>query len=187
MFEKTRILDVGWKFILRRVEREPEGNLGTVATGNLQEQTEGEWGGGKIVPVSALKTYTRSRIAVPLILNLRSKLNSPIGIRIPDRVSHSLAANRLRYPGTQRDPVNYKMPYVQVPERMAIQCSKSTGTRLKVKHFNTLQQDSTSHGMMQRVFALSFRHRASCILGQAFPYSPENAFYIFNQQIYLII
>ena len=34
---------------------------------------------------------------------------------------------------------------------------------------------------------LTFRHRASCILGQAFQYSPENAFYIFNQQIYFII
>ena len=33
---------------------------------------------------------------------------------------------------------------------------------------------------------LTFRHRASCILGQAFHYSPENAFYIFNQQIYFI-
>ena len=34
---------------------------------------------------------------------------------------------------------------------------------------------------------LTFRHRASCILVQAFHYSPENAFYIFNQQIYFII
>jgi len=34
---------------------------------------------------------------------------------------------------------------------------------------------------------LNFRHRASCILGQAFHYSPENAFYIFNQQMYFII
>ena len=34
---------------------------------------------------------------------------------------------------------------------------------------------------------LTFRHRASCILGQAFLYTPENAFYIFNQQIYFII
>ena len=33
---------------------------------------------------------------------------------------------------------------------------------------------------------LTFRHRASCILGQAFRYSPVNAFYIFNQQIYFI-
>ena len=38
-----------------------------------------------------------------------------------------------------------------------------------------------------RVGSLTFRHRASCILGQAFHYSPENAFYIFNQQIYFII
>ena len=35
--------------------------------------------------------------------------------------------------------------------------------------------------------SLTFRHRASSILGQAFRYSPENAFYIFNQQIYFII
>jgi len=34
---------------------------------------------------------------------------------------------------------------------------------------------------------LTFRHRASCILGLTFHYSPENAFYIFNQQIYFII
>ena len=34
---------------------------------------------------------------------------------------------------------------------------------------------------------LTFRHRASFIWGQAFRYSPENAFYIFNQQIYFII
>ena len=34
---------------------------------------------------------------------------------------------------------------------------------------------------------LTFRHRASSILEQAFHYSPENAFYMFNQQIYFII
>ena len=34
---------------------------------------------------------------------------------------------------------------------------------------------------------LIFRQRASCIQGQAFRYSPEKAFYIFNQQIYFII
>ena len=34
---------------------------------------------------------------------------------------------------------------------------------------------------------LTFRHRASCIWGQAFHYSPENAFYIFNQHINFII
>ena len=36
-------------------------------------------------------------------------------------------------------------------------------------------------------YLLTFRHRVSSILGQAFHYSPENAFYIFNQQIYFII
>ena len=35
--------------------------------------------------------------------------------------------------------------------------------------------------------SLTFRHGASCILGQEFRYSPENVFYIFNQQIYFII
>ena len=32
-----------------------------------------------------------------------------------------------------------------------------------------------------KLYALTFRHRASYILGQAFRYSPENVFYIFNQ------
>ena len=37
------------------------------------------------------------------------------------------------------------------------------------------------------VVILTFRHHASCILGQAFHYSRKNAFYILNQQIYFII
>ena len=52
-------------------------------------------------------------------------------------------------------------------------------TRLAHKH----ETPSSGTG----VASLTFRHRASCILGQAFRYSPENAFYIFNQQIYFII
>ena len=32
----------------------------------------------------------------------------------------------------------------------------------------------------ESVGELTYRHRASCILGHAFHYSPENAFYIFN-------
>ena len=35
--------------------------------------------------------------------------------------------------------------------------------------------------------SLTFRLHASCILGQSFHYSTENAFYIFNQQMYFII
>ena len=46
--------------------------------------------------------------------------------------------------------------------------------------FNTTQSE------VQKA-PLTIRHRASCILGQAFHYSPENAFYIYNQQIYFII
>ena len=42
-----------------------------------------------------------------------------------------------------------------------------------------------SHRVLLTV--LTFRHCASCILGQAFHCSPENAFYIFNQQIYFVI
>ena len=37
-----------------------------------------------------------------------------------------------------------------------------------------------SHEVKSARRYLNFRHRASCILGQAIHYSPENAFYIFN-------
>ena len=40
---------------------------------------------------------------------------------------------------------------------------------------------------LSKEHSLTFRHRASSIQWQAFHYSPENAFYIFNQQIYFII
>ena len=41
--------------------------------------------------------------------------------------------------------------------------------------------------VLNALSGLTFRHRASSILGQALRCSPENAFYIFNQQIYFII
>jgi len=40
---------------------------------------------------------------------------------------------------------------------------------------------------VQLRYKLTFRRRASSVLGRAFRYSPENAFYLFNQQIYFII
>ena len=46
---------------------------------------------------------------------------------------------------------------------------------------------SLGRKLLLLLIPLTFRDRASCILGQAFHYSPENAFYIFNQQIYFII
>ena len=51
-----------------------------------------------------------------------------------------------------------------------------------------IYHDARSDGCQIHVKdSLTFRHRASSMLGQAFRYSPENAFYIFNQQIYFII
>ena len=66
------------------------------------------------------------------------------------------------------------------------------GWKRKILHFPHLVHLGTLYGSQnkQRILpctALTFRHRASCILGQAFHYSPENGFYIFNQQIYFII
>ena len=61
--------------------------------------------------------------------------------------------------------------------------------KLARKHdgqFNTLRT-GLLNCLNARSRGLTFRHRASCILRQAFRYSPENAFYIFNQQIYFII
>ena len=57
--------------------------------------------------------------------------------------------------------------------------SMGTGALRRTGH------EATTH--LHLLSTLTFRHRASCVLGQAFHYSPENAFYIFNQQIYFII
>ena len=53
-------------------------------------------------------------------------------------------------------------------------------------NFNTLRT-GLLNCLNARSRGLNFRHRASFIQGKAFRYSPENAFYIFNQQIYFII
>ena len=65
---------------------------------------------------------------------------------------------------------------------------------LRKRVLQTVQSNSSSSNLEYPCVSLrssssclNFRHRASCILGQAFRYSPENAFYIFNQQIYFII
>jgi len=50
-----------------------------------------------------------------------------------------------------------------------------------------LSDRNLTSGLRSAGVTLTFRHRASCILGQAFHYSPENALYIFNQQMYIII
>ena len=68
----------------------------------------------------------------------------------------------------------------------------SSGSKKKEPRYVCLSEASSGGTMPSdfsswNLWVLTFRHRASCILGQAFRYSPENAFYIFNQQIYFII
>ena len=57
---------------------------------------------------------------------------------------------------------------------------------LQLHSLNTLRT-GLLNCLNARSRGLTFRHRASCIQGQAFRYSPEKAFYIFNQDIYFII
>ena len=59
--------------------------------------------------------------------------------------------------------------------------------RVTFKNHDLVLSSSLISSLCACVISLTFRHRASCILGQAFHYSSENAFYIFNQQIYFII
>ena len=66
-------------------------------------------------------------------------------------------------------------------------CPTSRPTRLQSSTDGLLTEPCPLGRTALYRFQLTFRHRASCILGQAFHYSPENAFYIFNQQIYFII
>ena len=61
--------------------------------------------------------------------------------------------------------------------------SNTSGWEETKAQCDNVQEAST----VSRFKMLTFRHRASCILGQAFHCSLENAFYIFNQQIYFII
>jgi len=59
---------------------------------------------------------------------------------------------------------------------------------LTFRHRASSIQDRRFTTLQRTLFVyLIFRHRASCILRQVFHYSPENAFYIFKQQIYFII
>ena len=57
----------------------------------------------------------------------------------------------------------------------------------KVWSWTVLINESETSFVFTLHYSLTFRHRASCILGQAFHYFPENAFDIFNQQICFII
>ena len=88
-------------------------------------------------------------------------------------VHGTLLRNIIVYPGLLRTINTYDMlPSSMVSSEISCKISQF---RLHCFHTRLSLQ------------GLTFRHRASCILGQAFHCSPENAFYIFNQQIYFII
>jgi hypothetical protein len=77
---------------------------------------------------------------------------------------------------------HFKGIWHTVPEQIVRTSIKRNGIR------GTNATDRTMwNNLLESSVGLTFRHRASSILGQAFRYSPENAFYIFNQQIYFII
>ena len=67
--------------------------------------------------------------------------------------------------------------------------AKRKGDKFGCNSYRRMSQfpDTHTHTHTHKHTSLTFRHRASCILEQAFRYTPENAFYIFNQQIYFII
>ena len=95
------------------------------------------------------------------------------------------------------------IPFVGPKTKLCNKCEVSVPVLFAVMKSNT-KLDNCMNGLIQRLrkivinmrlqwrkvkmgSGLTFRHRAPCILGQAFHYFPENAFYIFNQQIYFII
>ena len=63
----------------------------------------------------------------------------------------------------------------------------SRNVRLEPKHIRSELWNNLCCVYEHLPVRTAFRHRASCILEQAFHYSPVNAFYIFNQQLYFII
>ena len=65
--------------------------------------------------------------------------------------------------------------------------SKSASLRMPWFHSRPFQMGTVIHEM--RLAQVFFNLQAPLFLyiGQAFRYSPENAFYLFNQQIYFII
>ena len=111
--------------------------------------------------------------------------------------AHSWRSVRMRsfvYPGIRyeiRSPNHTDVPSKACVKVRTLQFSSMSGLLLqRTKPFYPATFWVYKHNkgnVLAFCPALTFRHRASCLLGQAFHYSPENAFYIFNQQIYFII
>ena len=71
-------------------------------------------------------------------------------------------------------------------------CTPSPHSRPSIFGFNGITAELLAKVTLVNQTALqpsdlTFRHCASCFIGQTFRSSPENAFYVFNQQIYFII
>ena len=96
---------------------------------------------------------------------------------------HSMATSGNRYVKLQDYYFSVCGVYFAVQVNSKDAWKRSARTFLNEPNF--VDTDVISPACVGR--SLTFRHRASCILGQAFRCSPENAFYIFNQQIYFII
>ena len=76
------------------------------------------------------------------------------------------------------DVVYYKKEGKTKPGTKIMYCKHPFSIRIRQSRIQVICYDLP---------VLNFRHRASSVLGQAFRYSPENAFYIFKQQIYFVI
>ena len=84
-------------------------------------------------------------------------------------------------------------PETEVPRALTEDCTNKTkrNVQTRISMITNWSVNTLRTGLLNclnaRSRGLTFRHRASCIYGLAFRYSPENAFYIFNQQIHFII
>ena len=121
-----------------------------------------------VVVVDGISAVTRSCQLVTLRFKMSTNSERPLR-QATDTLSNQKAAVQF-HDGFER---SYCLPF----------CGK---TVICTKIINTLRT-GLLNCLNARSRGLTFRHRASCIQGQAFHYSPQNAFYIFNQQIYFII
>ena len=92
--------------------------------------------------------------------------------------------------GTQSELLcvrNFRLYLCPTPSLILLVCFVTAVFEVRVLRLHLQPYSSSDRETHNLPRSLIFRHRASCILGQTFHYSPENAFYIFNQQTYYII
>ena len=120
-----------------------------------------------VVQLSKRQEFSAQKMGPPNCFNG----SCPVGHQLPlDPAPRPRKSANLRQPKIRRVQVSFAR--TQEPVTYVCLQPYTTSPRLHIVLLTSI---------------LTFKHRASCILGQAVRYSPENAFYIFNQQIYLII